>query len=281
MNYDLAVAWRIYPGVSKTPLIFPENKFLLVQTCIRSFLASVKGLKVRYYFILDGCPAIYNEMIRTICPAEYTTIIETVGIGNLATFKKQIELLLGQNDGELVYFAEDDYLYLPSEFHKMISLINTRSDVDFVSCYLHPDTFTHPIHQHRKTKINTAGHSWISDSSTCLTFLTTKKILNETKNVLLTYSKGNNDCAMWLVLTKTFILNPFAYLRFFFTHKESFSILKVAVKYSFRYFFQNRKFHLWVPVPAIGTHLEKHLVSPDIDWVQISTNINLKAEESL
>jgi len=270
MGYDLVVAWRIYPGVSKTPLIFPENKFLLVRTCIRSFLASVSGLKVRYYFILDGCPASYSAMIKDICPSEDTAIIETQSIGNLATFRKQIEILSQQHDADLVYFAEDDYLYLPGEFNKMINLIKTRPEVDFVSCYLHPDTFTHPIHQHKKKKLDAAGHRWISDSSTCLTFMTSRKILHETKDLLLTYSKGNNDCAMWLVLTKTFILNPLAYVRFIFTHKESFSILKVAVKYSFRHFFIRRKYHLWIPDPAIGTHLEKDLVSPGIDWVNVS-----------
>jgi hypothetical protein len=79
---------------------------------------------------------------------------------------------------------------------------------------------------------------------------------------------------MWLVLTKTFIRNPFAYLRFMLTHAESFSIMKVAVKYSFRYFFNRRRYRLWVPLPAIGTHLEKELVSPDTDWIKISNDIN-------
>ncbi len=270
MVYDVAVAWRIYPGVSKTPFIYPDNKFLLAGTCLKSFLSSVAGLKIRYFFILDGCPPVYADMIRELFPAADTTILETPAIGNLATFQQQVEILLQQTDARLVYFAEDDYLYLPGEFVKMVELMKCRSDVDFVSCYLHTDTFTHPIHQHKKRNIQAVGHNWMSDSSTCLTFLTSKEILQETKDVLLTYSKGNNDCAMWLVLTKTFILNPFTYLRFFFTHKESFSILKMAVKYSFRYFISGRRYHLWIPVPAIGTHLEKDLVSPDIDWKKVS-----------
>lgn len=270
MVYDVAIAWRIYPRVSKTPLIFPDNKFLLVKTCLQSFISSVRALKVRYFIILDGCPPSYTAIIEELLPAADTTIIHTPAIGNQLTFRMQVELLLQQNDAPLVYFAEDDYLYLPDAFAKMVALMNTCKEADFVSCYLHPDTFTHPIHRHRKKIIQAAGHQWMSDSSTCLTFLTTKKILQETKDVLLTFSKGNNDCAMWLVLTKTFVLNPFAYLRFFFTHQESFSIMKMAVKYSFRYFFFRRRYRLLVPVPAIGTHLEKDLVSPNIDWQKVS-----------
>lgn len=274
-NYDLAVAWRIYPGVSKTPIIFPDNKFQLVKTCLQSFRLSAAGLRVRYFFILDGCPSSYNDLIRSIFDAADITIIETPSIGNWATFSKQIEILLHQTDADAVYFAEDDYLYRPGEFKKMLEMLHSANDVSFLSCYVHMDTFTHPIHQHPKEQRLVNGQQWKTDSSTCLTFLTTKQTLLATKDVLLTYSKGNNDCAVWLVLTKTFVLNPLAYIRFFFTSKESFNILKMAVKYSFRYFFSGKKYKLWIPYPAIGTHLEKDLVSPDIDWVGFSEKIQL------
>lgn len=273
-QYDLAVAWRIYPGVSKTPLIFPSDKYQLVKTCLKSFIQSTQGIKVKYFFILDGCTPEYIQLLNDLFDAKDIEIIETPKIGNWATFQKQVEILSEQEDADAVYFAEDDYLYQPGEFHKLLDLLKSGKDVDFVSCYLHTDTFTHPIHQHQKEKLEAENHIWYTDSSTCLTFLTTKQTLLETKDVLLTYSKGNNDCAMWLVLTKTFILNPFAYLRFFFTNKESFNILKMAVKYSFRYFFNSKKYKIWIPYPAIGTHLEKELVSPDIDWIELSNKIN-------
>ena len=185
-KYDLAVAWRIYPGVSKTPLIFPKNKFNLVSVCLKSFLASATNLEVKYYFLLDGCPPAYNQLINEIFENKAVEIIETPSVGNLATFKMQIDILSTQEDADVVYFAEDDYLYIPNEFHKMVSLIRDNKKVDFASCYLHSDTFTHPIHQHKKNTIEFAGHKWLSDSSTCLTFMTTKKTLTKTKDLLLT-----------------------------------------------------------------------------------------------
>jgi len=273
-KYDLAVAWRIYPGVSKTPLIFPKNKFNLVSACLKSFLASATNLEVKYFFLLDGCPHEYNQLINDLFAGKNVDIIETPSVGNLATFKMQIDILSSQEDADLVYFAEDDYLYVPNEFHKMVSMVRDNKAVDFASCYLHTDSFTHPIHKHKKQKIEFAGHQWMSDSSTCLTFMTSKNTLLRTKNLLLTYSKGNNDCALWLVMTKTFIYNPLKYIQFYFTHKESYRILKVAVKRSFKYFFNRRKYSLYVPIPAIGTHLEKDLVSPDINWVDIAKQVN-------
>lgn len=213
-------------------------------------------------------------MILSLLKKEDVEILNTNKIGNWATFSKQIEILSNQNESEIVYFAEDDYLYRPGEFYKMIELVKLGKGYEFVSCYEHMDTFTHPIHQHPKSTIEMFGQSWHSDSSTCLTFLTTKKTLISVSPLLRTYSKGNNDCAVWLVLTKTFILNPFSYLKFYFSHKESFNILKMAVKYSFRYFFNVKKYTLWIPHPAIGTHLESGLESPGIDWIKLSKEIN-------
>jgi hypothetical protein len=268
-TYDIAVAWRIYPGVSKTPLIFPDDKLQLARTCLLSFKACVGDLRMRYYFILDGCPDTYEQMIREIFPAADITINHTPGIGNLSTFRKQVDVLLQQQDAPLVYFAEDDYLYLPGQFYKMVRLLHERNDVDFVTPYLHPDSYNHPIHRHPKQLFHAANHLWMTESSTCLTFLTRKETLEAAKDELLTYSRGNNDCAMWLTLTKTHVLNPIAYLRYAFSHKESFGILKMALKHSSRYFLR-RRFVLAMPVPAIGTHLEKDLVSPGTDWLQVS-----------
>jgi hypothetical protein len=218
-NYDLAVAWRIYPKISKTPLLCANNKFNLVSLCLKSFLQSTKNLNVKYFFILDGCPEEYNHLINELFKENNFVIIETPSIGNLATFKMQIDILSTQNDSDIVYFAEDDYLYVPDEFYKMVELIKNNDKIDFASCYLHTDSYTHPIHQHRKETIEFSNHKWMSESSTCLTFMTSKNVLNSSKGILMTYSKGNNDCAMWLVMTKTFIYNPLKYIQFYFSNK--------------------------------------------------------------
>ncbi|GAG88924.1 unnamed protein product, partial [marine sediment metagenome] len=47
-------------------------------------------------------------------------IIKPHGIGNQATFDLQLEALLKQNNSEFVYFAEDDYFFLPIKFKKML-----------------------------------------------------------------------------------------------------------------------------------------------------------------
>ena len=271
MSFDLAVAWRIYPGVSKTPIIHCTDKFQLVKTCLLSFLNSTTGIRIKYHFILDGCPDTYEQLIRELFQNQSYTILKTEKIGNLATFALQVSILSKQEEADIVYFAEDDYLYKPGEFKKMVNLIKAGQNVDFLSCYFSPDIYHHPIHKHPHELKNFNNQLWVSDSSTCMTFMTTKRILQKTKNVFLTYSKGNNDCALWLVLTKTHIYNPFRYLKYFMLKdKESFNIMKVSVKYSFRYFFSTHRYRLWIPYPGIGTHLEKGLVMNPEEWIELA-----------
>ena len=43
-NYDLAVAYRIYPGVSKVPPVFSQDKLKLAEFCLKSFKDSLGDL---------------------------------------------------------------------------------------------------------------------------------------------------------------------------------------------------------------------------------------------
>ncbi len=269
--YDLVVAYRIYPKISRTPFIEFTNKFDLVKLCLRSFIDSTINLKVKFFFILDGCPEEYYILINELINKNDVEIIKTNGIGNELTFKKQIDILLEQKYSEIIYFAEDDYLYRPNEFSKALSFIN-ESDIDFVSCYQHYDTFTHNIHAHKREIKYFDNQFWHTDSSTCLTFLTTKKKLLETKEIFLTYCNGNFDVCIWLIITNTFFRNPLSYLKFYLQNKNSFWILTTALKNGYKFLFK-KKYTLWIAYPAIGTHLEKDFVSPSFDWKKLAHSL--------
>ena len=43
--------------------------------------------------------------------------------GNRGTFGLQLDILLKQADSEMVYFAEDDYFYLPGQFFRMLDFL--------------------------------------------------------------------------------------------------------------------------------------------------------------
>ena len=87
-------------------------------------------------------------------------IIKLKGIGNQATFKLQLDILLEQNYSEIVYFAEDDYFYFPNQFEKMINFLKKNIDVDFVTPYDHLDYYVLPLHDYKSILKNYSNKQW-------------------------------------------------------------------------------------------------------------------------
>ena len=214
-KYDIAVAYRIYPKVAKPAqsLPFGDDKLRQAEICLRSFRDSLGSLRVKLWAILDGCPREYRELFqRYFAPADLV-LIEADGIGNRATYAKQLDILLAQCDAEYVYFAEDDYLYLPGQFPLMLQFLCAGQDVDFVTPYDHPECYYLALHREPKWLRVFEGHHWRTAASTCLTFLTRKSTLAKYEKVLRTYARRNDDCPMWLSLTKRRVFDVFAMLQ--------------------------------------------------------------------
>jgi hypothetical protein len=270
-KYDLAVAYRIYPKISCTPAIYSDDKYKLSEFCLKSFKDSLGDLKVKMFVLLDGCPPKYEELFLKYFEAEDINFIKLDGIGNLPTFSLQIKTLLKQNYSEIIYFAEDDYFYLSNQFIEMIEFLNENSDVDFVTPYDHSDYYNKNIHKQKKLIKVSRNRQWKTASSTCLTFLTTKKTLEETQNTFLTYQQGNTDLGLWLSLTKS-SLNPKILIKSInlFTLKSLYKTL-LLTQNQIR---QGKTWKLWVPIPTIATHMEKKFISPTIDWEIVIKKIN-------
>ncbi len=266
MKYDVAIAYRIYPEVSKKPFVYQNNKIELAKLCLKSLRRSLGKLNVKVFALLDDCPAEYEKLFRSIFNEEELIILKYNGIGNRATFEKQIEILLDQNFSENIYFAEDDYYYLPNQFGGMIELLNQYPKGIFISPYDHPDYYTLDFHRnkHRIQILN--NKHWRTANSTCLTFLTKKNVLKMTKDVFNSYSIGNLDSSLWISLTKTNLFNP--KLLFDFLIKEPFylkSVMKSWV-HCWKQILFGQKWELWIPIPTIATHMDEIYLAPGIDW---------------
>jgi hypothetical protein len=270
-RYDLAIAYRVYPVVS-TParrLPFGDDKYLLSEMCFRSFKESLGTLRAKIWVLLDGCPREYEGLFRRYVDAGDLVIVRLDRAGNRATFAKQIEILLEQGDAEVVYFAEDDYFYLPGQFQEMLEFLTAHADVDFISPHDHPDCYR--LHLHRDPKwLRTCGsHHWRTAASTCLTFLTRKEALAKHESVFRSYARGNDDCAMWLSLTKRRVFNPVSPVRYLFQGQFYWKILVKAWLYGWRQILFGRRRRLWVPVPGIATHLDATGLGPNVDWIAL------------
>lgn len=268
-KYEVVVAYRIYPGVSKIPFVHADNKLKLTELGIRTIKQSFGLTKAKFFFLLDNCPIEYQAMISRYFEKQDVTFLSYNGIGNLATFGKQIDLLLEQVDSEIVMFAEDDYVYRKGELQKAIRLLKNNPQIDFVTPYDHLDSYLLPIHtKHRYEIITQEDLHWRTSASTCLTFLTTKSTLRKSEKTFRSYCKGNWDSSLWFALTKfnvfdiRVMLLPFSH---WFLLK---TILKSWLTCGSQIIF-GRKYKLWQPMPSIATHMERISLAPVIKWEQV------------
>ncbi len=266
-QYDVAVAYRIYPKVSKVPPVFPNDKYKLSELCLKSFKDSLGSLKVKMFVLLDGCPPSYNDLFTQYFDEQDLELIRLNGVGNRATFDMQIKLLLDQNFSEIVYFAEDDYLYLPNQFERMVQFLKEAAHVDFVSPYDHMDYYVLDLHNQKNFIKFYNDAYWRTAASTCLTFLTTKTKLGKTQNVFHSYSQGNRDASLWLSLTKHTLFNPLVILRYYRANGDFFGIIKLAWQFCWRQILFGKRRNLWVPIPSIATHMERDHLAPTFAWL--------------
>jgi Glycosyl transferase family 2 len=263
MMRDLAIAYRIYPGISKEPAYYSRDKFKLSEMCLRSFRGACNGLNVKIWALLDGCPPDYETLFRETFNKDDLEIITLNSVGNFATFSLQIDLLTRQTESRYIYFAEDDYFYFPEAMGKMLAFMEKNAGVDFVTPYDHPDSYN-SVERTQKHHVKPFGDRyWRTASSTCLTFLTSRENLIHTQTLFRSYSRGNMDCPIWLALTqKLELADPRVHWKDLFRLK---TWLKTW-RWGFGVVLFGRRFRLWAPMPALATHMESTCLSPVIDW---------------
>jgi hypothetical protein len=271
--YDVAVAYRIYPGVSRPALGLPfsDDKYRLSEACLHSFKESLGTLRVKVWAILDGCPPEYGELFRSYFAEGDLELLFCDAVGNQATFGRQVDTLLAQEDAPLVYFAEDDYFYMPNKFSLMVDFLNAHTDVDFISPFDHLDCYTTDLHRAPKWIRPYGDRHWRTAASTCLTFLTTKEVLAKCESIFRSYERGNFDCAIWLSLTKQRVFNPAALARYVIHGAFYWRVLLKSWFHCPWQILFGRRFRLWVPIPGIATHLDRNALSPAVDWIGLMT----------
>ena len=270
-SFDLAVAYRIYPRVAKPAvgLPFSNDKLDLSEICLRSFKNSVADMRVKVWVLLDGCPPEYQEIFRRYFDDQDLVLLPLDHVGNRAAFGKQIDILLEQEDSDLIYFAEDDYFYRRNQFRRMADFLKANSDVHFVTPYDHPDCYRLEIHRRRKWIRAFEGQHWRTAASTCLTFMARKQTLRQKEAAFRSYCRRNDDCSLWLSLTKTSIFDPIQSVRFALREPRFAKLIGKSWLHGWKQILFGDRASLWVPVPGIATHLDINALSPGIDWATL------------
>lgn len=267
-KFDLAVCYRIYPGISREPIFGFKEKLPLVRLNLETFKESLGGLKIKMWVLLDNCPPAYTELFRAIFPEMLMELIPLGGEGNGPTFIRQVDILSAQTHADLVYFAEDDYLYLPRSLERTVNFMRHHPEADFATPYDHADFHSKFVHQFCGAEILEDKCRWRTVGSTCLTFMARRDALVESAAVFKTYNK-NSDLAIWMALTKKRVRNPWSWIRslgdgLFFSASHA-----LAWRYAWRQILFGKRRTLWSPTPALITHMERSGLAPGIEWRQI------------
>lgn len=272
-TYDLAVAYRIYPGITKgkhPPPIYPRDKFKLAELCVKSFKKSLGSLKVKIWVLLDNCPPVYESLFTSLWSSQDLTLIHYPGVGDGATLREQTRILMEQTDAGIVFFAEDDYFYLPDQIPLAIEFIKENADADFVAPYEDWDFHTGDMNNlPRKTK-SFSGKVWNTSVCTTHTFLCKRDTLIESHHIFSTsYGKISPDLSKWMALTKKRVFNPVKFAWWSITHRWFWAgSVVIAWYFCWRQILFGRKYELWVPHTALATHMASGVESSGVDWAK-------------
>lgn len=260
---DLAIAYRVYPGVSKTPAAWSDDKLKLSAYCLSSFKQSLGALRVKIWALLDGCPPAYEALFRQYFNSDELVVIHLDKIGNHATFAMQIDLLSQQTEAELVYFAEDDYVYAPSALVEMVEFARANADAHFVTAYDHLGNYDLPIRQEGHLIRPFGSRHWRTSTATCLTFLATRTALLRARRTFATYSRQSEDGSIWMSITQKLGLFN---IPVYGSTRIMFKLWLKAWYWGWPQILFGGTLRLWGPIPSLATHLESTCLAPTIDW---------------
>ena len=275
-NYDLSLVYRIYPGIAKKnkPVIYPNDKYKMSNICINSLKGALGSMKVKIWVILDNCPPQYEKLFIKYLSKFDVEFIHLDGKGNYFTFNKQIEILLNQNDSDVIYFAEDDYLLKPNSLEIAVNFIRNNPTVDFLSIYDSLDYYKMNFHNYNSNYKFHKKIKWKTVSCTTLSFMTTKSNLRKSKWVFDTYSKNRNyDSSLWISLTKMNFFSISSILNFILNKDRDLIRFIKAWIYCWKQIIFGTKYNLWVPEPSLGIHLEDGGITPEFDYIKLTKSI--------
>lgn len=189
-------------------------------------------------------------------PAEGAARLERVGEverhpgrGNGGSYRRALELPAERRwpDGDLVYLAEDDYLYVPEAFERLEDAARGIPEAAYFTLYDHPDRYRRDDDADggRSRVFLAGGRHWRSVESTCLSFAARTGALRRDLWIHRLGSRGEipEDRTIWR-----------------------------AVQGLGRFFWRRPRRVLVSPLPSLATHLETEHLAPGVDWEAVAAS---------
>lgn len=154
-------------------------------------------------------------------------------------------------DTDKLLFVEDDYLWLPEAVSEMVTTFSNIKGVDYLTPYDHPVRYDDEYcggmdlpHWGNKIFLS-GGRHYRSQESTCMTFMTSGKIIKEDIDLHLKYSPEDKNCP---------------------NDRELFRRLQQLGGYV-----GDKKRRLLIgPMPSLATHVHLPFLAPIVDWEKLA-----------
>jgi hypothetical protein len=236
--------YRTYDGENAKARLPYYSKLLAFQ----SFLLSWRQLPSRRLIIAINGPSMPAELLRLY--ERYADDVRHIAEpGNKHTYRIALDWVDEAERGDLIYLAEDDYLYQTSAFPQLVTAAERFPDVDYFTLYDHLDRYTRADDAHlgRREFIRIAGdRHWRVAESTCSTYAARASTLKRDRRVLqaLCYTGRIRDRLGWRI-----------------TQGIGWWWWKLP------------KRHLVSPMPSLATHMESEMVAPNVDWRAVADGV--------
>ncbi len=228
------------------------------RLCLASFALSVRnhldrnryGDEVEWRIFIDKTDALSvqeKEIIYSISLAFKAKVDYLSTNSNAKSYLYILEEARVADDNDRLLFVEDDYMWVTEAVYELIDAIDNINGADYLTPYDHPVRYDEEYRggadlPHWENTIFLRGNRhYRSQESTCMTFMTSGKIIKKDFDLHRKYSLDNEKCP---------------------NDRELFRHLQRLGKYPDA----GERRLLLGPMPSLATHAHMPFLAPIIDW---------------
>jgi len=249
---------------------------------LESYLGSLRrvGNAGDVVFVVDG-PMADTELARLRDAGE---VVQLDGVGNSSSYRWALGIAFDRSswtDDDLVYFAEDDYLYRSAALPALLGAARDIAAAAFFTPYDAPDYYDLPVHrrygaQHARDRWEVDGTTWRAVRSTTMTYAARLGALRQVAplHVLGTRGRYPRDFDIWsgsLTYTRRYRLArslPYS------PRTTPVRGPRPGLAADARAVFGRPPGLLVAPEAPLATHGENDWLTPGADWAEIAAELS-------
>jgi hypothetical protein len=260
---------------------FENNKrrppYYSKDTALASFTQSLSRCQAvgDLVFLNDG-PSLPPARLSRM--HEAGEVIELSALGNGGSYRCALSLLETRSwaPDDIVYFAEDDYLYRPEAFAELVEAATVIDSASFFTLYDHTDYYTEPLQRtfqrfHRKRSWRVGAIDWRAARTTTMSFGARVGDMRAQSwiHFLGTTDVHPSDAYIWDASQSAVgrILIPIFFRCL--NRRDTVTVnLKRCRRMVIDYNAQRRRLLLVAPRVSLATHMQEPFLAPNVDWAR-------------